>query len=82
LVNKRPKEISKEENKRYTNSTHKRKCDILKSHFGWQDEYFAVSIGESQFGIVLNYINNQEKHHQKKHSSKNIMNLLENMVLK
>ena len=34
--------------------------------FGWQDDYFAVSIGESQFGAVNNYITHQEEHHQKK----------------
>ena len=34
--------------------------------FGWQDEYFAVSIGESQFDAVNNYITNQEEHHQRK----------------
>jgi putative transposase len=34
--------------------------------FGWQDDYFAVSIGESQFDAVNNYITQQEEHHQKK----------------
>lgn len=34
--------------------------------FGWQDDYFAVSVGESQFEAVNNYINRQEEHHQKK----------------
>jgi len=34
--------------------------------FGWQDDYFAVSIGESQFDAVNNYITHQEDHHQKK----------------
>ena len=34
--------------------------------FGWQDDYFAVSVGESQFDIVNNYITNQEDHHKKK----------------
>jgi len=34
--------------------------------FGWQDEYFAVSISQSHFYAVNNYINNQEKHHRKK----------------
>ena len=34
--------------------------------FGWQDEYFAVSVGESQFNAVNNYISNQEEHHQRK----------------
>ena len=34
--------------------------------FGWQDDYFAVSISQSHFDIVNNYIHNQESHHQKK----------------
>jgi len=34
--------------------------------FEWQDEYFAVSIGESQFNTVRNYILNQGEHHKKK----------------
>jgi len=34
--------------------------------FGWQDDYFAVSVSESQFDAVNNYINNQEEHHQRK----------------
>jgi len=34
--------------------------------FGWQDDYFAVSIGESQFDTVNNYITHQDSHHQRK----------------
>ena len=34
--------------------------------FGWQDDYFAVSVDESQFDAVNNYISNQEDHHQRK----------------
>jgi REP element-mobilizing transposase RayT len=34
--------------------------------FGWQDDYFAVSIGESRLQILNNYIDNQEEHHKKK----------------
>jgi REP element-mobilizing transposase RayT len=34
--------------------------------FGWQDDYFAVSIGESRLQILNNYIDNQEEHHEKK----------------
>lgn len=34
--------------------------------FGWQDDYFAVSVGESQFDAVDRYISNQEEHHQRK----------------
>ena len=38
---------------------------LITEHFGWQDEYFAVSVSESQVDAVRNYIRNQEKHHQK-----------------
>ncbi|MFD2874418.1 IS200/IS605 family transposase [Mucilaginibacter ximonensis] len=31
--------------------------------FAWQDDYFAVSISESQLSQVSTYIKNQEKHH-------------------
>jgi REP element-mobilizing transposase RayT len=37
-----------------------------KEKFGWQDDYFAVSVGESQFDAVNDYISNQEEHHQRK----------------
>jgi REP element-mobilizing transposase RayT len=42
------------------------KNKISKTHFSWQEEYFAVSIGESQLNSVYEYIANQENHHQKK----------------
>ena len=32
----------------------------------WQDDYFAVSVSESGIDTVRAYIDNQEKHHQKK----------------
>ena len=35
-------------------------------NFGWQDDYFAVSVSESQFDTVNKYITNQEAHHQRK----------------
>ena len=34
--------------------------------FGWQDEYFAVSVSKSHFEVVKNYIFRQEEHHAKK----------------
>ncbi len=34
--------------------------------FEWQDEYFAVSVSESQVNKVREYIKNQETHHQQK----------------
>ena len=36
------------------------------SNFGWQDEYFAVSVSESILDKVRDYIKNQEIHHQNK----------------
>lgn len=42
------------------------KQKLTKDKFGWQDEYFAVSIGQSQIKDVIKYIKNQEKHHEKK----------------
>ena len=32
----------------------------------WQDDYFSVTIGESQLAAVSNYILNQEEHHRHK----------------
>ena len=34
--------------------------------FGWQDEYFAVSVSKSMVEKVRNYIKNQEEHHKSK----------------
>jgi REP element-mobilizing transposase RayT len=42
----------------------KNKLTSLK--FSWQDDYFAVSIGESQLTNLRSYIKNQEAHHRKK----------------
>ncbi len=38
----------------------------LNQKLKWQDEYFAVSVSESQVEKVRNYIKNQEEHHRKK----------------
>jgi putative transposase len=42
------------------------KNNMTRSKFAWQDDYWAVSIGEPQVERVLNYIQNQEAHHSKK----------------
>ena len=34
--------------------------------FEWQDEYFAISVGDSAVHEVREYIRNQEEHHRKK----------------
>ena len=39
---------------------------ITSGKFEWADEYFAVSVSESQISNVREYIKNQEKHHKKK----------------
>ncbi len=41
------------------------KQKLIKTKFGWQEEYFAISVSESQVEKVRNYIKNQEVHHQK-----------------
>lgn len=40
--------------------------NFMNDKFAWQDDYFAVSVSESQVAAVVNYINNQESHHAKK----------------
>ena len=42
------------------------KQKLIKSKFEWQDDYYAVSVSESQVRTVRQYIQNQEQHHQKK----------------
>jgi len=42
------------------------KNKLCQSHFEWQDEYFAVSVSESNLDIVRKYIRTQEYHHQQK----------------
>jgi putative transposase len=39
---------------------------ITSDKFEWADEYYAVSVSESQIEAVRNYIRNQEKHHKRK----------------
>jgi putative transposase len=42
------------------------KYALIKNKFEWADEYFAVSVSESQLATVRNYILNQEEHHKLK----------------
>ena len=39
---------------------------LTEEQFSWQDDYFAVSVSESNLQRVINYIKNQEVHHTKK----------------
>ena len=38
---------------------------IFPYQFFWQDDYFVVSIGQSQVGRVREYIKTQDEHHQR-----------------
>ncbi len=42
------------------------KSNLCKRKFGWQDEYFAVSVSEPNLESVRKYIANQEEHHKAK----------------
>ena len=42
------------------------KNKFVDDKFEWADEYFAVSVSESQVGRVRKYIINQEEHHRHK----------------
>ncbi len=42
------------------------KNQVTPSKFEWADEYFAVSVSESQLSIVKQYIADQEQHHHQK----------------
>jgi len=51
--------------------------------FGWQDEYFAVSVSQSHLDLVNNYINITRKSIiRKKLFSRNMMNLFSFTILK
>ncbi|CAN5471754.1 hypothetical protein BH11BAC1_BH11BAC1_15650 [soil metagenome] len=42
------------------------KNEIIKEHFAWQDDYWAVGISDSGVHHVRRYIERQERHHGKK----------------
>ena len=42
------------------------KNNLTTEKFGWQDEYFTVSVSESIIDKVMDYIKNQEEHHRHK----------------
>jgi putative transposase len=48
------------------------KSEMLRGKFAWQDDYFAVSVSESQLVNVERYIRNQEEHHKTKPFSEEV----------
>lgn len=45
---------------------------LIEGQFLWQDDYWAVGVGESAIQSVRNYIHNQEIHHAKQSFSEEI----------
>ena len=54
---------------------------LTKTKFGWQDEYFAVSVSHSQIEKSENIFKTNVSIIRKKHFNRNMTNLLRNMVL-
>jgi len=50
---------------------------LIPHKFGWQDDYFAVSVSESMINRVRTYIKNQEAHHKKKSFQKEYEDFIE-----
>ncbi len=48
-----------------------------RGRFEWQDDYFAVSVGESQVEAVVEYIKNQEVHHSRKSFAQEVEEFLQ-----
>lgn len=42
------------------------KNNLCSDKFGWQDQYFAISVSQSVVNRVRDYIRNQENHHKGK----------------
>ena len=40
------------------------KQSIIRGKFNWQDDYYAISVSESQVAKVRSYIEGQEEHHR------------------
>jgi putative transposase len=54
------------------------KNELTSKKFNWQDDYFAVSVSESQVPVVMGYIKNQEKHHAKKTFEEEVNEFMKN----
>ncbi len=46
-------------------------------NFAWQEGYGAFSVSKSEEGRVVNYVRNQERHHQKRTFKEELVGLLE-----
>jgi len=53
----------------------------IRGHFNWQKGFGAFSYGHSQIDVVVKYILNQEKHHEKKTFKQEYMELLQKFAV-
>jgi putative transposase len=53
------------------------KNKMVNGKFKWQNDYFAISIGEKDVPRVMYYIQNQEEHHSKKSFGEEVAEFLE-----
>ena len=65
-------QLIKGESSYWINTNH-----ILPEKFIWQDDYFAVSVSESQVEKVMQYIKNQHIHHAKKSFAEEVEEFLQ-----
>ena len=49
---------------------------LARGKFGWQEGYGAFSYGHSQLDMIIRYIQNQEKHHQRRTFKNEYLTLL------
>ncbi|HPG39983.1 MAG TPA: IS200/IS605 family transposase [bacterium] len=55
------------------------KNNFFHGHFEWQEEYFAISVSESQVNQVRQYINKQKDHHHKRTFTEEYSLLIKNV---
>ena len=55
-----------------------KKEKLCAGRFEWQEEYFAISVSYSHLSGVREYIDNQERHHQKKTSQQEYEEFIRN----
>ena len=51
---------------------------LFEKDFDWAEDYYAVSVGQSQVETVRNYLKNQEEHHSKKSIEEECMEFMVN----
>src|SRR5699024_11104554 len=52
------------------------KNELVKNHFNWQDDFWAVGVSEGHLEVVRNYIHRQEDHHRIKTFTEEIDDLM------